>query len=291
MDPLNYHHLRYFREVAHEGNLTRVAARLNVSQSALSIQIKTLEARLGHALFERKGRSLVLTEVGRITLDHADRIFATGADLLATLNRASATRNALRVGALSTLSRNFQLSFIAPLLEKATAPVILRSGAMDMLIDELLARNLDVVLTTQPPDRRDDAQIAVTRIARQTVGLHGTPERMNHTALSTLLAHEPLILPNDPVIRGAFSALIDRLAVSPNIVAEADDMAMVRLLARRDFGVAIAPAIVLRDELESKKLMTAPFDLGIDEPFFAVTVPRKFPHHALAGLLNASADG
>ena len=50
MDTLNYHHLRYFREVAHDGQLTRTAERLNVSQSALSMQIKTLEERLGHAL-------------------------------------------------------------------------------------------------------------------------------------------------------------------------------------------------------------------------------------------------
>lgn len=47
---VGYHHLRYFREVAHEGNLTRAADRLNVSQSALSTQIKELEERLGHPL-------------------------------------------------------------------------------------------------------------------------------------------------------------------------------------------------------------------------------------------------
>jgi LysR family transcriptional regulator, transcriptional activator of nhaA len=57
MDRLNYHHLRYFREVAQEGHLTRAAERLNLSQSALSTQIRQLEERLGHALFERKGGS------------------------------------------------------------------------------------------------------------------------------------------------------------------------------------------------------------------------------------------
>lgn len=61
---INYNHLRYFRAVAHEGNLTRAAKKLNLSQSALSIQIKLLEERLGHSLFERHGRGLVFTEAG-----------------------------------------------------------------------------------------------------------------------------------------------------------------------------------------------------------------------------------
>ena len=87
MDQLNYHHLRYFREVATEGNLSKAAQRLNVSQSALSMQIRNLEERLGHALFERVGRKLVLTEVGHIALDHAERIFSAGEELLATLNQ------------------------------------------------------------------------------------------------------------------------------------------------------------------------------------------------------------
>ena len=62
MNALNFNHLRYFWAVAHEGNLTRTAKRLNVTQSAVSVQIRKLEERLGHALFEREGRGLKLTE-------------------------------------------------------------------------------------------------------------------------------------------------------------------------------------------------------------------------------------
>lgn len=83
MADFNYNHLRYFWAVAQNGNLTRTAERLNVSQSALSVQIRKLEERLGHPLFERRGRQLHLTEAGRITLDHADAIFATGTSCLA----------------------------------------------------------------------------------------------------------------------------------------------------------------------------------------------------------------
>ena len=105
----NFHHLRYFWAVAHEENLTRAASLLHVSQSAVSMQIQKLEAELGHALFERRGKQLVLTEAGRIALDHADAdaIFARGDDLESALQGRGKERRVLRVGSLATLSRNF----------------------------------------------------------------------------------------------------------------------------------------------------------------------------------------
>ena len=116
MTEMNYNHLRYFWEVAHDGNLTRTAARLNLSQSAVSVQIRKLEDRLGQRVFERRNRQLHLTEAGRITLDYADTIFGAGQELIATLRRTGNARQVLRVGALATLSRNFQIEFLRPLL-------------------------------------------------------------------------------------------------------------------------------------------------------------------------------
>jgi len=101
---LNYHHLRYFWIVAHEGNLTRAAKKHNIAQSALSMQISALETYLGQPLFERIGRRLVLTEAGHIALDFADAIFAKGEELQGTLGALRAPqRKVLRVGALATL--------------------------------------------------------------------------------------------------------------------------------------------------------------------------------------------
>ena len=125
---LNLHHLRLFRAVATDGTLTGAAGRLNLSQSALSTQIKALEAALGHDLFERRGRGLVLTEAGRIALEHAETIFRTAEDLSATLRERGQVRRALRVGALATLSRNFQMQFLEPLVGRSDVEVILRSG-------------------------------------------------------------------------------------------------------------------------------------------------------------------
>lgn len=292
MAQLNYHHLRYFWAVAHDGNLSRAAARLNVSQSALSIQIQKLEQRLGHELFERRGKQLLLTEAGRIALDHADAIFASGEELLGTLKDAGHARRVLRVGALATLSRNFQLEFLKPLLGRDDVTVVLRSGGLAELLRNLEAHNLDVVLVNVPPPR-DAASLWIPHaIAEQPVGLIGAPARIPDGApLEELLKCQPLILPTpESGIRGGFDALVDRLGIRPTVAAEVDDMAMMRVLARAGIGLAVLPPIVVQDELAAGMLVDAAHLPGISETFFAVTTTRRFPNPLLRPLLSDRAE-
>ncbi|MEM1079412.1 MAG: LysR family transcriptional regulator [Pseudomonadota bacterium] len=291
MADLNYNHLRYFWAVAHDGNLTRTAARLNLSQSALSVQIRKLEDRMGHALFERRGRQLLLTEAGRITLDHADTIFATGDDLLATLQETGETRQILRVGAQSTLSRNFQIAFLDPVLHREDVEVILRSGSVEELFRGLDALAHDVVLTNQPPLRDAGTAYRAQELGAQRVSLIATPARVGQTGDSVAdhLARHPVILPlPTSLIRVAFDALSARLGVSIRIAAEVDDMAMLRLLARQDLGLAVLPPIVVRDELQSGELVELAPLPEIRESFYAVTRPRRFPNPLLTDLLAQS---
>ena len=153
LERLNFHHLHYFWAVARDGNLTRTAARLRVSQSALSAQIRQLEADLGEALFLREGRGLTLTEAGRLALSYADDIFAAGGELVATMKQGRRREHALRVGAVSTLSRNFQESFVKPLLGQANVTLRLQSGGLDDLLGRLADHELDLVLSNRPAPR------------------------------------------------------------------------------------------------------------------------------------------
>lgn len=290
MAHLNLHHLRLFRAVAHDGTLTGAARRLNLSQSALSAQIKALETALGHALFERRGRGLVLSEAGRIALDHADEIFRAADDLTATLSETGRARRALRVGALSTLSRNFQISLLRPLLGRADVEVVLRSGSQAELLRGLEALALDVVLTNLAPARDAASRYIVRRLAEQPVSLIGTPARIGPSAaLAALLAREPLILPTpETSLRAGFDALAGVLGLSLRIAAEVDDMAMMRLLAREDGGLAVLPPIVVKDELASGLLREAHRLPGITESFLAVTLDRRFPNPLVAELLTGA---
>ncbi|MDR9394763.1 LysR family transcriptional regulator [Roseovarius sp. SYSU LYC5161] len=290
MTGLNLHHLRLFRAVAHDGTLTGAARALNLSQSALSTQIKTLEAFLGQDLFERRGRSLVLTEAGRIALDHAEAIFRTADDLAATLRGVGDGRRALRVGALSTLSRNFQIQLLRPMIGRRDVEVVVRSGTQPDLLRDLEAMSLDLVLTNHAPARDAASQYLVKRIDAQPVSLIGTPARVgpvHHRPLADLLSGEPLILPTpETALRATFDTLLSQLSVSPQIAAEADDMAMLRLLAREDAGLAVIPPIVVKDELTSGTLIEAAKLESMEETFLAVTLHRKFPNPLVAELLG-----
>lgn len=293
MASLNLHHLRLFRATAREGTLTAAAKALNISQSAVSTQIKALETDLGHDLFERRGRNLVLTEAGRIALDYADQIFRASEQLSATFRAAGGQRKVLRIGALATLSRNFQMKFLEPLIGRDDVEVVLRSGTQATLLRALDALAIDVLLTNLVPARDAASPYLVQRLAEQPVSLVGARSRLPLAAqgLQTLLARAPLILPTpETALRAGFDAMIERMGIVPRIAAEADDMAMLRLLARSDAGVAVIPPIVVQDELASGLLYEL-FQLPeITEQFSAVTIARTFPNPLLKDVLELVPD-
>ena len=152
---LNYHHLRYFRAIARELSLARAAQKLNLSAPALSLQLKQLEESLGHKLFDRTPAGLLLTEAGRVALDYAETIGRAGEELMDVMqHRPSGGRQILRVAAVATMSRNFQLEFLKPALHRADVEVVVRSGGLRDLLAMLHAHQVDLVLSNQPV-RRD----------------------------------------------------------------------------------------------------------------------------------------
>jgi LysR family transcriptional activator of nhaA len=283
----NFHHLHYFWAVAHEENLTRAARRLHVSQSAVSMQIQKLEAELGHPLFERRGKRLLLTEAGRVALDHADAIFARGDELESDLQERGGRRRVLRVGSLATLSRNFQLGFLGPVFGQGDVQIVIRSGAFAEMLRALEAHLIDVLLANSAPPRDAATPWVAHAIAEQPVSLVGPPTRRRRARnLKELLGSEPLVLPSaESSIRAGFDALVDRLGVRPRVAAEVDDMAMLRLLARERIGLAVVPTIVVRDELEAGLLVELAPLPQLKETFFAITLARRFPNPLLKPLL------
>lgn len=290
---LNYHHLHYFWAVAREGNLTRAAARLRVSQSALSTQIKQLEETLGQSLFAREGRSLKLTEAGHLALSYAETIFATGDELVGLLRDGRRReQEVLRVGSVATLSRNFQGRFLQPLLKHPQAGLILQSGSLEDLLNQLSVHALDLVLSNRQVHGDAVRPWRCRRIARQPISLIGKPRRRRPAfRFPEEIAEVPLLLPGrDSDVRASFELLCERQGLRYRLLAEADDMAMLRLLARESEAVALLPPVVVRDELRSGRLVEYCKVPGLHENFYAITMQRRFTPPLLRVLLRRSED-
>ncbi len=294
MAELNYHHLRYFWAIAQERSLTGAARRLHVSQSALSIQLRKLEERLGHPLFLRENRRLTLTEAGRIALEHAQTIFRTGDELVGALEgRRASARSVLRVGAVATLSRNWQLELLRPLLGRTDVDLVLRSGSLRELLAQLGAHAIDVVLSNMPLARDAESRCYSHLLDQQPVGLVGRRTRARKPLeFPEALRTTPVVLPSlQSEMRGTFDRILEQAGIRPLILAEVDDMAMLRLLARESDALSLVPFVVVQDELREGVLTERWRIPQLTENFYAITTSRRFPNPLLRELLQAKSAG
>ena len=288
MSFLNYHHLRYFREIANQGNLTRAAEALSVSPAALSVQLKQLEAMVEHPLFDRVHKKLVLTEAGRIALDYAESIFRSGEEMLDRLqNRPTNRRQILRIGAVSTLSRNFQLERIRPFLNRSDVELILHTGLLRDLLPQLNSHTIDVILSNRAVARDSQQPWYCHLLEELPVSLIG-PARKSKKKFQYPqdLRETPILLPGcESQMRTAFDLEMKQAGIHPMIAAEVDDMTMLRLLARNSQAVTLVPPVVVQDELR-QGILVEWARTPLRESFYAITPERRFPNPLVADLIR-----
>jgi len=255
--------------------LTNAAKKLHTSQSAISIQIRKLEERLGLELFDRQGRNLVLTTQGKLALDYAEQIFTKGKELLdILLESPTEYQKNLRIGAISNLSRNFQEAFIKPLFSKSELRLVLQNGRLEDMLERLSSHQLDILLSNTPVSTYKSYPLSCKLIAKQVISIIGKPldSGQGKFTLPGSLGDYPLLLPSsNSDFRAQFDMLCDGWALQPKIMAEVDDMAMLRLLARDTPNtIALMPKVVVRDELRSGTLVEYCQIPELYEEFYAI---------------------
>ena len=293
LNQLNFHHLFYFWRVARLGHLTRAAEELHTSQSAVSLQIRQLEERLGATLFSREGRRLVLTDTGQLVSSYAESIFGLGQEMLGRLQGRSDGVTRLRVGSVATMSRNYQENWIRPLLADPSITLTLESGLLEGLVARLVQHQLDVVLANETVPADPDRALHCRFLGSQAISLVGSPGRW---AAHSLRVPEDLqgldmALPGPRhAMRAQFDALCVSAGVAPRLRAEVADMAMLRLGARDSGWLTVLPEVVVQDELRAGTLVTVGQSTLLQENFYAITTPRRHRIDALEQLLGSSTD-
>ena len=296
-DWLNYHHLLYFWVTAREGSVTRAARRLRLAPSTVSAQLRTLEDQLGQPLFDRSGRRMVLTDRGRVVLQYADEIFALGRDLFeAVRERPTALAPMrLRVGVASILPRMLAWRLLAPALHLDGLPVhlVCRSDRPEALVADLALHHLDLVLADAPVGLARDVHASSRLLGACGVSMMGPPALVAQVraGFPGSLAGAPLLLPGaDTTLRRSLERWFEARNLTPKVVAELDDSALLKAFAREGAGLIPVPDLVVPDVAATYGLEAVGALAGVEERVYAIALPTRLAHPVVAALLSADED-
>lgn len=287
---LNYHHLYYFRTIAHEGGIAKAAAKLRLGQPTLSTQLRQLEGALGHLLFERRQRSLVLTEAGRVALEYADSIFRSGDELIQVLEDRSLTgRTNITLGALDSVPKRLLLKLIEEAVKGGDCTVTLLEGRGDELLREMLAHHIDLVVSNYPSVTSEQGRVFSRSIAKASVGVFGAPQYAHiKKGFPKSLEGQPFILPTTHSklrhdLEHYFS--LQKLRVVP--VAETQDTSVQKLLGIEGHGLIPLPEFTARDLVKDKKLVKLGTLREVQEEFWLVSAARKIQNPVAARIMKS----
>lgn len=286
---LNYHHLLYFWTVAREGSISAASRKLHLAQPTISSQLKKLERRSGGALFERVGRSLVLTDLGHTVYKYADEIFSIGQELAEVLEgRPGSRAPRLRVGIPEVLPKLIAFRLLQPVLS-LSGPLQLdcQEGAQEQLLAKLAANELDVVFSDAPATGRLRLRVYNHALGECGVGLFATRRLARRFSghLPGSLSGAPFLLPSPGTsLRRSFDQWHVTTQLTLKIVGEFDDTALMKVFAEADVGFVPSP-LAIENDIEQRfslhRVLTLPH---AKESFYAITADRKLRHPAIVAI-------
>lgn len=296
MEWLNYHHLLYFYTVAREGSVRKASETLRLAQPTLSGQIRKLEAALGETLFVREGRSLVLTETGELVYRYAEEIFSTGREMMDALRGRPTSRPAkLLVGVADVVPKliAYRLLHIALTLE-TPVQLVLNEGKTDDLIAALAQQRYDMVLTDVPLGAQNRVKAYNHPLGSCGVGFFAEPSlaRRYRPGFPASLDGAPMLLPtSNTALRHSLDRWFDHVEIRPEIVAEIEDTALMKVFGQHGAGIFAAP-IAVRDQVkEAHGVHLVGSTDEVREHFYAITVERRIMHPAVAAIAEAARSG
>jgi LysR family transcriptional activator of nhaA len=293
MERLNFHHLFYFWRIAREGGMARAAAALHVSQPTLSGQLALLERDLGEKLFTRAGRRLELTEVGRVAFRYAEEIFGLGHELVRAMRDPAGARiPVLQVGVADVLPKLVTQRLLEPALAgPRPARLVVREDRAERLFAALALHDLDLVLADAPPAPGSAVRVFSHLLGESPVALYAAPVLAVklRRRFPASLQDAPMLLPGEgTTLRRQLESWLDRIGVSPRVVGEFDDSALLTAFAQAGHGVIAAPAVVAGALRSAFGLRLIGPVAGASERFYAVSAERRIQHPGVAELTRVA---
>ena len=291
MEWLNYHHLLYFWTVARTGSVAAASKELRLAAPTISNQIRKLEESLGERLVRRSGRGLVLTDKGRLAVRYADDIFALGREFTSAMkDRPTGRPLRLSVGIADVVPKLIAYRIVEPAFRlRIPVRIICREDRPDHLLSDLALHEYDVILSDSPasPAAKIRAfshllgECGVSFFASKTV-------RLEQGRFPKCMDGARFLVPTD---NSAFRRRVDEWLVahniSPIVVGEFQDFALLRAFAEQGVGIFAGPS-VLDAQLRGYGFKKIGATDEIRARFYTITVERRLQHPAVLAICETA---
>lgn len=290
---LNFKHLRYFWAVAKSGGIARASEQLHLTPQTISGQISLFEEALGYKLFERVGRRLELSDAGRSVLSYADQIFTLGRELEAVLrNPASGRPLPFRVGVADAVAKGMAYRLLEPSLRlEEPLRIICVEGKLADLLAQLAVHRLDIVISDTPMPAALNVKgfnhflgecgftfLATVQLKRSLAGVF--PRSLDRA---------PLLLPNeDAAARPRLMRWFEQQHVSPRIVGEFEDGALLKAFGRAGVGIFPVPSAIAKQVCRQYGVTAIGRTEAVTDAFYAISVERRLKHPAVVAITAAA---
>lgn len=295
MAHLNYKHLRYFWMVAKTGSIIRASEQLFLSPQSISGQLGELESSLGVQLFQKKGRGIEPTDMGRRLLRYADEIFALGDELLEEVQHQTAKKSApFRIGITDNVAKSLAYQVISPVLQLDDAyRLFCHEGKLASLLSELSVNQLDLVIADRPMPANLNVRAYNHLVGESKLTIFASSKliaQQGETAFPAILNHAPFLMAGEEFsYQKKLIAWFDANKIYPNTVAEFDDSALLKYFGQAGAGFFAAPYAIADYICKQYKVEKVGNIESVTDQLYAITTERRLTHPAVVTIVEATA--
>jgi LysR family transcriptional regulator, low CO2-responsive transcriptional regulator len=275
-----------FRTVARLGSVSMAAEELHLSQSAVSIQIGSLEAAAGAPLVNRTGRGVRLTEAGELVLTYADRLLAlwteTSDEVATFLGEFSGT---LRVGAVTTVEYWLPRILVKFLNDNPKVKIKLLVANRDEIVRGLASQDVDIAVMGRPPE---ELKVSAAAIAKNPMAFFSAPTHplmLVSKLTMARLAEEPLLVrERGSGTRTTVERLFKEAGLRMRIGSELSSNEAIKQMCAAGFGPAYLSLHACLLEMNAGLLTMLPLPNNlVEREWFVVHIAAKaLPQVAVA---------
>ena len=288
---LNYHHLLYFWTAAREGGVTRAAKKLRLAQPTVSEQIKRLEELLGNPLFERRGRSLVLTEFGRTIYGYADEIFSLGRELMdAAKTQGAGKPRRLVVGVADVLPKLIVYRLLEPAL-RLGIELVCREDYIDQLLAGLSIHEVDLVLSDSPVGANVGVRAFNHLLGESSISFFAVKDeaaRLKRAFPASLDGQRFLYPEEQTVLRRSLDQYFEDNGIHPLFAAEFADSALAMSFGQAGAGIFAGPTVIEREIKKQYGVAVIGRARQLRERYYAISGERRLAHPGVLAISQAA---